>query len=67
MLISGASCGIGRAAGELFLAEGWVVGLLARRAGVLAEIAAGHRRAVVLTADVTQPAQVEAAFDRFCA
>ncbi|WOI31809.1 SDR family oxidoreductase [Tritonibacter scottomollicae] len=67
ILITGASSGIGRTVAELFLAEGWVVGLLARRSEVLAEIAAGHRRAVVLPADVTEPAQVEAAFDRFCA
>ncbi len=67
ILVTGASSGIGRAVAELFLARGWTVGLLARRADMLSEIAAGQRRAVVLPADVTDPHAVEAAFDRFCA
>ncbi|NIZ12870.1 SDR family oxidoreductase [Phaeobacter sp. HF9A] len=66
ILITGASSGIGQAVAELFLAQGWTVGLLARRADRLAEIAAGHRRAIVLAADVTDPEAVEAGFDRFC-
>ncbi len=67
ILITGASSGIGRAVAELFLAEGWVVGLLARRADHLQHIAEGQRRAIVLKADVTQPAEVEAAFQHFTA
>ena len=35
ILITGASSGIGRATAELFLAEGWRVGMLARRADLL--------------------------------
>ncbi len=66
ILVTGASSGIGRAVAELFLGRGWTVGLLARRAERLAEIAEGQRRAVVLPADVTDPAAVEAAFDHFC-
>lgn len=65
ILITGASGGIGRATAELFLSEGWTVGLLARRADKLAEVAAGRANAVVLEADVTDPDAVEAAFDRF--
>ncbi|MCB1367925.1 MAG: SDR family NAD(P)-dependent oxidoreductase [Rhodobacteraceae bacterium] len=65
ILITGASSGIGRATAEHFLAKGWMVGLLARRGDLLAEIAAGRERAVVLTGDVTDPDGVDAAFDRF--
>lgn len=65
ILITGASSGIGRATAELFLAEGWTVGLLARRAEALEEVAAGRDTAVVLPADVTDPQAVQAAFDRF--
>lgn len=65
ILITGASSGIGRAVAELFLAQGWTVGLLARRGALLEEIAQGRPNAVVLEADVTDPAGVDAAFDRF--
>ncbi len=65
ILITGASSGIGRATAELFLAEGWRVGLLARRAAVLEEVAAGQGNAVVLPADVTDPKAVRAVFDTF--
>ncbi|SDC51307.1 SDR family oxidoreductase [Ruegeria marina] len=66
ILITGASSGIGRATAELFLAEGWTVGLLARRSDLLDDMAAGQARAIPLAADVTEPEAVEAAFDRFC-
>jgi len=65
ILITGASSGIGRATAELFLREGWRVGLLARRTEALEQVAAGQAGAVVLPADVTDPAAVEAAFDSF--
>lgn len=65
ILVTGASSGIGRAVAELFLAEGWMVGLLARRAALLEEIAGSHENAVVLPADVTDPVAVQGAFDRF--
>lgn len=65
ILITGASSGIGRATAELFLAEGWMVGLLARRARTLEEMAAGQPNAVPLPADVTDPAAVETAFADF--
>lgn len=66
ILITGASSGIGRTTAELFLAEGWTVGVLARRGDLLDALAKAHERAIPLVADVTDPEAVEAAFDRFC-
>ncbi len=40
IIITGASSGIGRVTAEYFLAQGWRVGLIARRADALAEISA---------------------------
>lgn len=65
ILITGASAGIGRATAELFLKEGWTVGLLARRKEVLKGIAAGQGNAHVLVADVAEPDEVQVAFDKF--
>ena len=41
ILITGASSGIGAETARLFLREGWTVGLLARRADLLEEVAVG--------------------------
>ncbi|WP_425043283.1 SDR family oxidoreductase [Primorskyibacter sp. S87] len=65
ILITGASSGIGRATAELFLDKGWTVGMLARRAEVLDEIAAGREAAMSLPADITDPDAVSQAFDSF--
>jgi NAD(P)-dependent dehydrogenase (short-subunit alcohol dehydrogenase family) len=65
IIITGASSGIGRATAELFLREGWRVGLIARRADVLEEMAAAHENAVALPADVTDADAMQTAFDRF--
>lgn len=65
ILITGASSGIGRAVAELFLAEGWRAGLLARRADKLEAAALGHANAHVLPADVTDPAAVDHAVSQF--
>ncbi len=65
IIVTGASSGIGRATAELFLKEGWMVGLLARRQKVLEEIAADHAGAVPLIADVTDPEAVTSAFSTF--
>jgi len=62
IVVTGASSGIGRACAEKFLAEGWQVALLARRADLLAEVAAGHAAALPLVCDVSDAASVEAAF-----
>lgn len=60
LLITGASSGIGRATAELALSRGWRVGLLARSADKLAEVAKGGE-ALVLPGDVTDLASVEGA------
>ena len=65
ILITGASSGIGRATAELFLNKGWRVGLIARRADPLNEIAAAQDNAVALPADVTDAAALGEAFDVF--
>ena len=65
IIITGASSGIGRATAELFLKEGWRVGLIARRVELLKEIAQGQERAVVLPADVTDADAMADAFARF--
>ncbi|ATG38440.1 SDR family oxidoreductase [Phaeobacter piscinae] len=65
ILITGASSGIGRAVAEVFLEKGWQVGLLARRAEQLEEVAQGRDTAHVLPADVTDSDAVDQAFDCF--
>lgn len=65
IIITGASQGIGLKTAETFLAAGWTVGLLARRADVLDEICASHDRAIALAADVTDEAAMQARFDEF--
>ena len=61
ILITGAGAGIGRATARAFLAAGWEVSLLGRRRAALEETAGDHK-ARILTADVGDPAEVEAAF-----
>ncbi len=65
ILITGASAGIGKATAQLFLEQGWAVGLLARRGDALAEMAADHPNAHALECDVTDHEAVDAAFDKF--
>jgi NADP-dependent 3-hydroxy acid dehydrogenase YdfG len=62
IIITGAGSGIGRATATAFLAAGWRVGLLGRRAGPLQETANANPNALILPADVTNPSQVDAAF-----
>ncbi len=66
ILITGAGSGIGRATARAFLAAGWRVALLGRREAPLRETA-GTSEALILPADVTDAAQVQAAFDRIAA
>ena len=65
ILITGASSGIGRATAELFLENGWRVGLIARRAELLSQVAEGHAHAVALPANVTDAAAMSDAFSAF--
>lgn len=65
IIITGASSGIGRATAEVFLNKGWRVGLIARRADLLEELAATYQTAVALPADVTDAAAMEGAFSAF--
>ncbi len=63
-VITGASSGIGLACAERFLAAGWQVALLARRAEPMNALAGRHPgQALALPCDVTDDAGVEAAFD----
>jgi NAD(P)-dependent dehydrogenase (short-subunit alcohol dehydrogenase family) len=65
IVVTGASAGIGAAVARHFLAEGWTVGLLARRAAALEAVAGGAPNAVLLPADVSDKDAVAAAFARF--
>lgn len=65
IIVTGASGGIGRSVAEKFLAEGWTVGLLARRKDALNAVAKGHGNAHVLPCDVTDANAVAAAFASF--
>ncbi len=67
VIVTGASSGIGRTTAELFLAQGWTVGLLARSSNKLAQMADGRSNAVPLVADVTDPDAVSGAFEAFLA
>ena len=63
IVITGAASGIGRATARSFLDAGWRVALLGRREEALRETA-GDRAALILSCDVSDPAQVDAAFAR---
>lgn len=65
IIITGASAGIGKATAETFLKAGWTVGLVARRAEPLEQLASEHENAVALPIDVTDVAAVDAAFATF--
>ncbi|MEQ8293268.1 MAG: SDR family oxidoreductase [Roseovarius sp.] len=64
IIITGGGGGVGRATAHAFLDAGWRVGLVGRRAEALEETANGHENALTLPCDVTDEAEVEAAFDR---
>ena len=65
ILITGASSGIGLATATKFLEAGWTVGCLARRSEPLDDLASRFDTAVPLPADITDEAQVDAAFESF--
>jgi NAD(P)-dependent dehydrogenase (short-subunit alcohol dehydrogenase family) len=62
ILITGAGAGIGRAAAQQFLAQGWEVALMGRREAALRETA-GDAPALFLAGDVGNLSDVTAAFD----
>jgi NAD(P)-dependent dehydrogenase (short-subunit alcohol dehydrogenase family) len=65
-IVTGASAGIGRAVAERMLAAGWHVGLVARRADLLHELADPYEgKAVALPLDVTDADAVQVAFHDF--
>ncbi len=64
IIITGAGRGIGKATAEAFLEAGWKVGLIGRNETPLQETAAGRAEALVLPADVTDEASIDAAFSR---
>lgn len=68
-LITGAGSGVGRAVAQTFLKDGYKVGLVGRREDALKETAAGweNGNAILLPTDVTDHAQVNAAFDALVA
>jgi NAD(P)-dependent dehydrogenase (short-subunit alcohol dehydrogenase family) len=65
-LVTGAGSGIGRAAALALLDAGWQVALAGRRAAPLEETAALAKSgaALIVPADVTDPASVDALFNR---
>jgi len=65
ILITGASSGIGHATALEFLSAGWTVGLVARRADVLEDLANTYDNAIPLPADVTNEDEVDKAFAAF--
>jgi NAD(P)-dependent dehydrogenase (short-subunit alcohol dehydrogenase family) len=66
-LVTGAGTGIGKAAALALLKDGFAVGLVGRRKELLEKAAADSgamERALVLPADLTQPATVKSVFSR---
>ena len=66
IVITGAGTGIGRATARAFIAAGWRVALIGRRADPLVETANGTP-ALILPCDVSDPGSVDAAFARIAA
>ncbi|MEM9138886.1 MAG: SDR family oxidoreductase [Pseudomonadota bacterium] len=62
IVITGAGSGVGRATAQAFMAAGWGVALLGRRAETLEETAKGAAAALVLPTDVSDPDAVDQAF-----
>ena len=67
IIITGASAGIGLATAETFLQAGWKVGLVARSAEKLEDLASRYDTATPMPCDVTDANAVDAAFAAFSA
>lgn len=66
-IVTGAGSGVGQAAALALLADGWQVALAGRRAEPLQDVArqsGAGARALAVPTDVTDPASVQALFDR---
>lgn len=63
IIITGGGGGIGKSCAETFLEAGWRVGVVGRNPDPLTQFAAAHEHALALPCDVTDEAQVDAAFD----
>jgi NAD(P)-dependent dehydrogenase (short-subunit alcohol dehydrogenase family) len=63
-VVTGAGSGIGREATGALLGAGYTVALAGRREETLVDTAAGHERALVIPADVTDPDSVAGLFAR---
>ena len=64
IIITGAGSGIGKSCANLFLEKGYQVGLIGRRKQLLDEIAKNHDNAIPISCDVTDPKQVDSAFNQ---
>jgi NAD(P)-dependent dehydrogenase (short-subunit alcohol dehydrogenase family) len=62
IIVTGAGSGIGSDTANAFLGDGYRVGFLGRRAATLEAAANGHENALLLPCDVSNPADVDAAF-----
>ena len=62
IIVTGAGSGIGSATANAFLDDGYRVGFLGRRAATLEAVANGHKNALLLPCDVSDQADVDAAF-----
>ena len=62
IIVTGAGSGIGSATANAFLDDGYRVGFLGRRTATLEAAANGHENALLLPCDVSNPADVDAAF-----
>ena len=62
ILITGAGSGIGAATAKIFLQNDFHVGLIGRRVQPLEATANGHKNALVLPCDVTNPESVQTTF-----
>jgi len=65
VLITGATSGIGRGLAEHYAKQGATVGVIARRADILEQMAEGHPTMIPLPADVTDGPAMEQVISRF--